>query len=116
MSTTGAGDETSIASHIAAIRSYIAENILLGQDQGLDVTVSLYDSGILDSTAIMELIAYLENHFRIDIQDEDLTESNFGSIISTARFVERKLGMSTSASGEKTLLGENDAVGARLPA
>jgi acyl carrier protein len=116
MSTLISRDETADAAHIPVIRSYIAENILLGQDQELKETASLYDSGVLDSTAIMELVAFLESHFGIEIQDEDLTESNLGSIASTARFVERKLNKLAVESRQPASPGENDAAGARLPA
>jgi acyl carrier protein len=92
VTSTIARDVTSAAAYSDTIRSYIVENIFLGQDVELGDSDSLYESGVLDSTAVMELVAFLESHFDITIDDEDLTESNLGSIDSAGKLVERKLG------------------------
>jgi acyl carrier protein len=82
-----AGDEAVTA---AAVRAYIVDNFLLGDDAGLDDDVSLLDSGIVDSIGVVDIIAYLEESFEIDVGDDELLRDNLDSISRLARFVERK--------------------------
>jgi acyl carrier protein len=74
----------------AIIRSYVVENLLLGAAQDLDDDKPLYDSGILDSVSVMELVAFIEATFDVRVLDPDLTEDNFGSISRAVRFVEKR--------------------------
>jgi acyl carrier protein len=71
------------------IREYIVESFLLGK-QDLDDDVSLIDSGIIDSTGAMEVVAFLEESFGISIRDEELVPANLDSVARLTNFVERK--------------------------
>jgi len=75
----------------AAIRekvtTYIIENLLLGADDNIHEDASLLGSGILDSTGALELVAFLEQEFRLTIKDSDLTPDNLDSIARIAAFV-----------------------------
>lgn len=46
--------------------------------------------GLLDSLAVEQLIVFLENEFRLQFSDEELTPKNFESIESLARLVDYK--------------------------
>jgi acyl carrier protein len=74
----------------AAIRAFVVDNFLLGDDEGLDDDVSLLESGIVDSTGVVEIVTYLEERFGIEVLDEELVRDNLDSISRLARFVERK--------------------------
>jgi acyl carrier protein len=50
----------------------------------------LVEQGIIDSTGILELIEFLESHFRIEVSEADTVPANLGSIACLARFVEMK--------------------------
>jgi acyl carrier protein len=52
---------------------------------------SFIERGIIDSTAVMELMAFLETRYRIKLQDPELIPDNFDSINKLARFVESRL-------------------------
>lgn len=54
-------------------------------------TDSIISSGILDSMSAIELVAALEKIFLIKIPSEDMTVSNFDSILKIADFVRAKL-------------------------
>jgi len=54
-------------------------------------TSSLVDSGILDSVGVFTLVGFLEQHFHIEVPDEDLAWSNFDTVAAITRFVESKL-------------------------
>ena len=73
------------------IRGYIVENFLLGEDDGFADSDSLLESGVVDSTGVLELVVFLETNFEIEVQDEDLVPENLDTIRDLASFVERKL-------------------------
>jgi acyl carrier protein len=80
---------------IEQVRSYIVESFLLGDEGELTASDSLLESGVLDSTGVLELVAFLEQTFRIEVANEDLVPENLDSISNVASFVERKLQGST---------------------
>lgn len=73
----------------ARIRAYIIDNFLLGDDELID-GVSFVDSGILDSTGIFEVLAFLESEFGIELEDRDLVPDNVDSIERLEALVIRK--------------------------
>jgi len=74
-----------------AIAGYIRENFLYARpDYALREDARLLDEGIVDSMGAVELVAFLEDQFAIDIPDDEITEDNFGSIAAIAGFVARK--------------------------
>lgn len=74
------------------IRAYIIENFLFGDDHGLDESTSFLANGIIDSTGILELVAFLEEKYAIRIDDEELLPEHLDSIDKAAVFVSRKRG------------------------
>lgn len=50
----------------------------------------IYDSRIISSLAMLELIAQIENHFSIVVLPEELTEDNFFDIQTIIDFVHQK--------------------------
>jgi len=88
---TTANTETVLESAtVQQIRAFIVENFLLGKDSGFDNSESLLESGIIDSTGIMLVVAFLEERFGIAIADDDLVADNLDSVDCISRFVERK--------------------------
>jgi acyl carrier protein len=51
---------------------------------------SLFDSGVLDSFALPEVVSALENEFGIRVPDSDLTPRKFESIASIGRYIESR--------------------------
>ena len=73
------------------IRTYIMNNILLGSDdQSIADDDSFLEKGIIDSTGILELVAFVEDQFNIEVGDEELIPDNFDSIEKLAVYTERK--------------------------
>lgn len=77
----------------AAIREYIVNAFLFGEggDTILDDD-SLIDKGIIDSTGVLELVAFLEEMYGIHVADQELVAENFDSISRLGAFVQRKRG------------------------
>ncbi len=75
------------------IRTYIMENILLGSaDQSIADDDSFLEKGIIDSTGILELVAFVEDEFDIEVGDEELIPDNFDSIEKLAVYTRGKIG------------------------
>jgi acyl carrier protein len=72
------------------IRSYIVENFLFGDDSGLEDDTSFLDEGILDSTAALELVGFIEKEFSIVVDDEEVIPDNLDSIMNVVNFIDRK--------------------------
>lgn len=73
------------------IRHFIVENYLFGRDNGFGEEESFLDRGILDSTGVMELIAFIEGRFGVKIEDHELLPENLDTLSSLARFIEQKV-------------------------
>jgi hypothetical protein len=62
----------------------------------------LIDSGIIDSTGVLELLGFLEETYAIQITDEEVVPENLDAIGRVAKFVERKRGQRRVGRREKT--------------
>ncbi|MDJ0763422.1 MAG: acyl carrier protein [Myxococcota bacterium] len=74
------------------LRTFIIDNFMFGdQDASLDDSASFLDTGIVDSTGILELVAFIEGEFKINVRDEDLIPENFDSIDRIVTYVNSRL-------------------------
>ena len=74
----------------SAIRSFIEENFLFQiGDQNLADNQSLLEAGVVDSTGVLELVAFLEDTFHLQIADKDIIPQNLDSVDAITAFVER---------------------------
>jgi acyl carrier protein len=76
---------------IQQVRQFIVNNFLFGDGSTLTETTSFLQSGIIDSTGILELVNHLEETHSIKIQDDELVPENLDSISNIRRFLEKKL-------------------------
>ena len=72
------------------VKQYIVENFLFGDDTRLDADTSFLDEGIIDSTGILELIMFLEETFKIHIEDQELIPENLDSLNNIEHFIQQK--------------------------
>ena len=78
-------------SETALIREFIADNFMMSEDSDdLDGNDSLLDKGIIDSTGVLELVAFLEETFSFEVDDSDVVPENFDTIDCLASYVQRK--------------------------
>ena len=73
------------------VRDFVVTNFLFGQPIELRPDESLLARGIIDSTGVLEIIAFLEERYSIKVDDHDVTPVNLGSISNISAFVGRKL-------------------------
>lgn len=75
----------------AKLKTFIAKNFLLGKDPGsLKDGDSFLDTGIVDSTGVLEFVAFLQETWSVETADDELTMENFDSINNLAGFVLKK--------------------------
>ncbi|MNW50076.1 hypothetical protein D3C74_275160 [compost metagenome] len=68
------------------------ENFLFGyKDDELFDDTSFLEIGVLDSTGIMELVAFLEREFKISVLDEEIIQENLDSIDLISDYLLKKL-------------------------
>jgi len=74
------------------VNTFVVASFLAGSFVDLQPDDSLLDMGVIDSTGVLELVSYLEEHFGIKVEDEEMIPDNLESIKNVARYVEKKLG------------------------
>ncbi len=77
--------------YAATLREFIAENFLFRADAEIADNQSLLDSGVMDSTGVLELIAFLEKTYGVSIADEEIVPENLDSIDNMTRYLATKL-------------------------
>jgi acyl carrier protein len=74
------------------LRQFVTDNFMYGKPyEGFADDDSFIERGIMDSTAVMELVAYLEKRYRITFDDKDLIPDNLDSVNRLARFVKSRV-------------------------
>jgi acyl carrier protein len=74
------------------IRQFVIDNFLFGQkDVQLEDDDSFMERGIVDSTGVLELVAFLEKKYQIKVEGKDLIPDNLDSITNLRRFIANKL-------------------------
>lgn len=70
------------------LRDFIGNNYLFGDHSRMpDDEESLLQSGVVDSTGVLELIEFLEDHFKITVAESETVFENLGSISGLTRYV-----------------------------
>lgn len=73
------------------IRNFISETFMFGSSvDDLGDETSLFQSGVIDSTGVFELVSFLQEEFSITVEDTDLIPQNLDSINNLVRFLEAK--------------------------
>jgi acyl carrier protein len=74
------------------VRAFVISNFLFGQEtQAVANDSSFLETGIVDSTGILELVAHIEQQFGIAVEDGELVPANLDSIDNVTAFITRKL-------------------------
>jgi acyl carrier protein len=73
------------------MRQFIVDNFLFGDNESkFSNDDSFLDRGMIDSTGVLELVAFLEEKYGIKIKDNELVPENLDSISCLVRFIDRK--------------------------
>ena len=73
------------------VRNFVIENLLLGEEEeNFTNGQSFLDSGLIDSTGILEIIAFLEDEYDITIKDDEMIPENLDSVERIVAFLEKR--------------------------
>ena len=75
-----------------AVRQFIVTNFFVPDEHALGDDTSLLDQGIVDSTGVLELTAFIEEQFSIKVDDADIVPENLDTIGGILAFIGRKRG------------------------
>jgi acyl carrier protein len=75
--------------------NFLFENFIAGRSISEKESVlsdddSLIDSGIIDSTGILEVVMFIEEKYLIKVEDDELVPENLDSINNLLSFLKRK--------------------------
>jgi acyl carrier protein len=74
----------------AQIRSYIAKNLIFSDEYPHPDGASFLDNGIIDSLGVMELVLFVEDRFKISVNEEDITPDHFDSVSKLSDYIRSK--------------------------
>lgn len=75
----------------ARIEEFILNSFLFGDAERMpSLTGSLLESGVIDSTGVLELIEFLESEFDLRVDETESVPENLDSIANLIRYVSVK--------------------------
>lgn len=72
------------------LRHFVVDTFLFGDEGGLADDTSFLNQGIVDSTGVLELVAHVEQVYKVKVKDDELVPENLDSINALAAFLSRK--------------------------
>lgn len=73
------------------IREYLLAHSAAPRPHSLSDEESLLDAGVIDSAAMIGLIAFLEGQYGVSVSDDDMTPENFDSVNAVVAYVQSKM-------------------------
>ncbi len=81
------------------IRAFIEDNFLFREDKAaIGDGESLLEAGLIDSTGVLELVAFIEGEFQIVMSDAEIVPENLDSIGAIAGYVAAKMPQQSAAA------------------
>jgi acyl carrier protein len=75
------------------LKTFITEQFLMGDENECPGdSDSFMQAGIIDSTGVLELVAFIEDKFAISVEDDEMTPANLDTLDSLVTFISGKLG------------------------
>jgi acyl carrier protein len=85
-------DATTIRS---SLREFLTRSVMpFAKTDVFEDDDSFLEKGILDSTAVLELVGHIETQFAIRVEADEITPDNLDSLNKVVAFVHRKTGRS----------------------
>jgi acyl carrier protein len=76
---------------VQRIRKFILDNFLFSDDPSLlNDDDSFLEKGIVDSTGVLELVAFVEEELGVNVSDDEMLPENLDSVRQVTAFVARK--------------------------
>lgn len=72
------------------VKQFIIQNFYISDVTALTNDSSLITTGVVDSTGMLEVIAFLEEEYKFTIEDAEMIPANLETIDQIAAFVNNK--------------------------
>lgn len=79
------------------ITEFITNNFLFDDSIKLGLDDSLLETGVIDSTGVLELVAFIEEMYGIKVEDEEIVPENLDSISNITSYISGKLSQTVNA-------------------
>jgi acyl carrier protein len=76
--------------YLETTKQFIVDNFLFGDAAKIANDTPLFEKGIIDSTGVLELVAFIEDNFKVRVTDEELVQENFSSLNAIEKFLQSK--------------------------
>lgn len=76
----------------STIRAFLLKNFYVADAASLRDDTSLLSAGIIDSTGVLEVVAFLESELGVTVEDEEMLPQNLDSVAAMVAFVTKKKG------------------------
>ncbi|MHC5654021.1 acyl carrier protein [Stappia sp.] len=73
------------------LRDYLLEHSSVNVSGGIDPQENLLDSGILDSLGIAEITEFIEAHFSVVIDEDEISSQNYKTLSALSQFCHSKI-------------------------
>jgi acyl carrier protein len=67
---------------------YIKKELAIGSKRNIQMDDDLLSAGIIDSLGVLQLVAFIEEQFNIQMPDEDVVLENFQSVNSLVTYLD----------------------------
>jgi acyl carrier protein len=74
----------------AVVRQFLLDNFVMGTNVTIADDASFMKGHILDSTGFIELIMFIEDTYRIKVEDAEMLPENFDSLNNIEKYVTKK--------------------------
>lgn len=72
------------------IRNYLTEEFLFGRSETLNENTPLLGN-LIDSQGVITLVSFIQQHFNIEIADDEVTTENLATLKTVVSLVQRKV-------------------------
>lgn len=72
------------------VRQFITTNFYVPDPQALGDEASFLDTGIIDSTGVLELVSFLQEQFGIVLEDGEIVPENLDTVANIVGLIQRK--------------------------
>jgi acyl carrier protein len=72
-----------------ALKRFIYQKFPRARKQQAGPDENLLENRLIDSLGLLSIVTFIENTYRISVEDEDMTLDNFSTINAIARYVYR---------------------------
>lgn len=74
------------------VRNFIQSHFLLNSSEcTIEETSSFMENGIIDSTGILELVTFLQEKYKITVEEDEMQPQNLDSLSSVSNYIRSKL-------------------------